>query len=458
MPRFLKKAVLLALIVGLVWLAVIVWWQETHTLPTEGDIALYLGVLPLGLLLAGWLGAKGIRAARAPKSNPTADTAPATAPESATPASLRLCALGAAAQAGAGITLAAIRQSAARSAGAQLDPVLVNHQGFPIMSVRADLDTPALREAALADGAPPGSTADDVLRALALLEPVLHSLAQQARDCVSTPSAPLAQREWPPLHAELLLPAHWSDQAVARAAVQARAAMAWPDQALSVSIHRAASHDDPDAALERLRAWNAAPASEHDTDLRLIAACESAIAPSIVDAWERNGCLLDSAHPQGHLPGEAAAGLLLDLGRLAASRPAATVLSLSPVVQRATSADARGAAIEPAVAALADTFLQQEAQPVETVACLISDADHRGSRAIETLGLAASAFGHLDPNQDCLPVGHTCGAIGATAGLLTLAMAVDACQTSGVPALAFITQHPTARSFALVAPSPIPDA
>ena len=42
MTRFLKTGLLLALVFGVVWLAVIIWWQESRTLPTGVDIGLYL--------------------------------------------------------------------------------------------------------------------------------------------------------------------------------------------------------------------------------------------------------------------------------------------------------------------------------------------------------------------------------------------------------------------------------
>ena len=53
MTRFLKTGLLLALVFGVVWLAVIIWWQESRTLPTGLDIGLYLFALPLALIAAG---------------------------------------------------------------------------------------------------------------------------------------------------------------------------------------------------------------------------------------------------------------------------------------------------------------------------------------------------------------------------------------------------------------------
>ena len=64
MTRVLKTGLVLALVFGVVWLAVIIWWQESHTLPTGVDIGLYLFALPLALIAAGWAGKRIVRARR----------------------------------------------------------------------------------------------------------------------------------------------------------------------------------------------------------------------------------------------------------------------------------------------------------------------------------------------------------------------------------------------------------
>ncbi|MCV6806572.1 hypothetical protein OIJ07_31130, partial [Achromobacter ruhlandii] len=83
MTRFLKTGLLLALVFGVVWLAVIIWWQESRTLPTGLDIGLYLFALPLALIAAGWAGLRIARARRearaAAAAAPAADTRAATA-------------------------------------------------------------------------------------------------------------------------------------------------------------------------------------------------------------------------------------------------------------------------------------------------------------------------------------------------------------------------------------------
>ncbi|MCZ8405984.1 hypothetical protein O9570_31370, partial [Achromobacter xylosoxidans] len=76
MTRFLKTGLLLALVFGVVWLAVIIWWQESRTLPTGLDIGLYLFALPLALIAAGWAGLRIARARREARAAAAAAPAP----------------------------------------------------------------------------------------------------------------------------------------------------------------------------------------------------------------------------------------------------------------------------------------------------------------------------------------------------------------------------------------------
>lgn len=110
MARVLKKGLLILALFAVVWLAVIIWWQESRTLPTGVDIGLYLFALPLALLAALWLGVRAVRAARAPKPEPAAE------PQAQTPPAPRLAELrvvAVAARAAAGADTAAIAQALA---------------------------------------------------------------------------------------------------------------------------------------------------------------------------------------------------------------------------------------------------------------------------------------------------------------------------------------------------------
>lgn len=457
MSRILKTGLLLALVFGVVWLAVIIWWQESRTLPTGVDIGLYLFALPLALIAAAWSGARIVRArheARAAPAQPAQDDAAQTAEPAPQAASLRV--LASAASAAVGSEAIAIHAALAAQQRPDLDPSFKNTQGFPVFSARApQLDTDALRAAAREARAPAAALEEERVRATALLAEVVEALALEARAIVLKQGEPQHDEAWPLLQLELLLPADWSDAVRDHALDQVLAAAAWPASRMVQRLHAAPDALTSDGLLRQLAQE---PLTARSATLRLVAVADSHIDATRVEQWDAAGRLMSNANPQGQVPGEAAAGLLLDLGAHApggepARSDSALTLTLSAQTQRAVDADARGALHEPRVTELATQFLAEQGQPADGVAALISDADHRGSRPLETAGLAAALFPALDPNQDCLAVGSGCGHTGAAAHLLTVAVAGAACAQAGAPVLALMTQDPALRTLALVSPS-----
>ncbi|HCW21507.1 hypothetical protein [Achromobacter sp.] len=464
MTRVLKTGLVLAMVFGVVWLAVIIWWQESHTLPTGVDIGLYLFALPLALIAAGWAGKRIVRARREARANPTpAATDGDGQTAAATPATARLIVLASTARAALGNDPASIHAAVAEQQRPALDASLINAKGFPIFAARAaHLDTELLRDAAAGQQAPKVALAEDIVRATALLGDVVQTLSQDARARVLDSGTPERDDAWPLLQLELALPVQWPEAARDHACKQARAAAVWPDSRLGMRPHAAKNALDSDSLLRQLALEPLAPAI---ATLRLVAAADSYIDANRVQDWEQQGALAGNATPQGRIPGEAAAGVLVDLalGRQDAGTPVAPpegamTLTLSATAQRATAADARGAINEPMLAALATQFLEQHAQPADAIAALVSDADHRGSRPLEAAGLASTLFPKLDPNQDCLAVGAACGYTGAASHLLTLVVANEACAQMEGPVLVVLTQDPALRACALVAPALSPSA
>lgn len=468
MGRLLKTGLVLALVFGVVWLGVIIWWQESRTLPTGVDIGLYLFALPLALIAAGWAGLRIARARRearaAAAAAPKTDGAAAQAPAAA--AVTRLVALAGAARAAPGSDAAAIHDALAEQQRPDLDPQLTNARGFPVFSARAEhLDIDALREAAHADKAPQAARSDDRLRATALLCEVIETLSQEARGHVLDHGTPERDHDWPLLQLELLLPAQWPQAARDHALEQARAAAVWTPSRLSLQLHKA---EDTLASDSLLRQLALEPLAADRAPLRIVAAADSYIDANVVQDWDAGGTLVSTATPQGRVPGEAAAGLLLDLAQTApadakSAPPAlppegAFALTLSAMAHRATDADARGAASEPMLTELATHFLTQHARRADDIRALVSDADHRGSRPLEAAGLASTLFPALDPNQDCLAVGTACGYTGAAAHLLTLAVAGQASTQAEAPVLVVMTQDPALRTLALVSQPLSPSA
>ncbi|MCZ8410624.1 hypothetical protein O9649_22780, partial [Achromobacter dolens] len=379
------------------------------------------------------------------------------APQAA-PAATRLAVLASAARAAPGSDAAAIHEALAKQQRPDLDDTLKNARGFPIFSARAaHLDNHMLREAAEIQAAPAAAQAENCLRATALLCEVVESLAREARAHVLDHSTPERDDDWPLLQVELLLPAQWPPAAREHALAQARLMAAWPAARLTLRPHEARDALASDGLLRQLALEPVTPAR---APLRIVASADSYIDSAVVQDWDADGMLVDSANPQGRVPGEAAAGLLLDLNQAGAGDNAGAAppdgafeLALSPMAHRATGADARGAASEPMLAELASHFLQQQDRRADDIRALVSDADHRGSRPLETAGLASTLFTTLDPNEDCLAVGGACGYTGAAAHLLTLAVAGEACAQAEAPVIAVMTQDPALRTLALLSPS-----
>jgi len=440
MARVLKKGLLILALFAVVWLAVIIWWQESRTLPTGVDIGLYLFALPLAMLAALWLGVRAVRAARAPKPEPAA------APQAAAEAPARavdLHVIAVAARASAGDDAASILQALAEQKRPELDPELKTQQGFPVFAARVPgLDDMALYATAQERGAPPDALAIATLRVTALLTDIASTLTRQAHRHVTELDVPARDEDWPLLRFELLLPADWPEAARQRVRTEVlAAARVWPDARVSATEHLARDAIAADLLLREL-------ASIPDTppQWRVVLAGDGYVDAERVAQWDAETTLLTHANPHGRVPGEAAAGLLLG----PADADAQVRVALSPVLHRQKPADARGAQAEAAFSDLARDLLERADVPADSVIQIVSDADHRGSRPLEPLGVASQLFTHMDAAKDCQSVGATCGHTGAAASLLTLAVAADACVQFDQAVLTLTLQDPALRCAALV--------
>lgn len=450
MGRLLKKSLLVLALFAVVWLAVIIWWQESRTLPTGVDIGLYLFALPLAVLGALWLGARAVRAARAPKPEPLA-SASATEEAPAALAKLRIVAV--AARAAAGPDAAGIAEALAEQQRPELDPELKTLQGFPIFAARVpQLDDVELYAAARERGAPAEALATAGLRATALLADIAATLTNDAHRRVTELDVPARDEDWPLLRFDIVLPASWPQAARERARAQVLAAAGvWPDTRVSATEHGARDAMAVDMLLRELASASSSAADA--PTWRIVLAADGYVDQDLVAQWDADAMLLTHANPQGRVPGEAAAGVLLGQAHSTSTADATDVhVALSPVTHRQKPADARGAQAEPALADLTRDLVQRAAVAPDSVIHVISDADHRGSRPLEALNVASQLFEHLDTAKDCHAVGVACGHTGVAASLLTLAVASEACmQSESQPAVVTLTlQDPALRCASLV--------
>ncbi|WP_312431725.1 hypothetical protein [Achromobacter sp.] len=444
MIRVLKKGGLVLALFAVVWLAVIIWWQESRTLPTGVDIGLYLFALPLAMLAAIWIGARIVRAARAPKAAPAQAQTETQSDAPARPAALRLIAV--AARAAPGEDVAAIAEALAEQKRPELDAELKSPQGFPILAARvAGMDDMALYAAARDRGAPAEALAIATLRVTAMLADVAQALTHQAHVRATELDVPAREADWPRLHFDVVVPAAWSDAARHRALESVRsAAAAWPDARIHTTEHPARDGMATDHLLRRIAAEPVDARAE--PQWRIVLAGDGYIDTEQVAHWDSLTTLLTHANPQGRVPGEAAAGLLL----APPDAHAEFHVTLSPMLQRQKSADARGAQAEAPLADLTRDLLQAAAVEPGAVSHIVSDADHRGARPLEPLNVASQVFDHLDAAKDCQAVGMACGHTGAAASLLTLAVACETCLQFDQPVLTLTLQDPALRAAALV--------
>lgn len=201
------------------------------------------------------------------------------------------------------------------------------------------------------------------------------------------------------------------------------------------------------AAEQLLRQLAAEPGdAQAEPQWRIVLAGDGYLDAEQVASWDASSALLTHANPQGRVPGEAAAGLLL----APAGTQAELQLTLSPVLPRQKPADARGAQAEAPLTDLARDLLQAARVAPDSIAHILSDADHRGSRPLEPLSVATQLFAHLDGGKDCQALGVACGHTGAAASLLTLAVAGETCMQLDQPVLTLTLQDPALRAAALV--------
>ena len=144
---WMKKIALSVLMFGACWGGAVWYWRATNRMPSSVDLASWLLVLPLGLLLAAWLGVKLVAALGAAPVSVAPATPAAAGPAQAPPAA-PLAILGAALRAPHGSNPEDLAGALAdNKARADLDPELVDDDGFPVMTARSgDADDASMQE------------------------------------------------------------------------------------------------------------------------------------------------------------------------------------------------------------------------------------------------------------------------------------------------------------------------
>jgi hypothetical protein len=408
---------------------------------------LALLALPLGVLAALWLGKKLIPARPAA---PAAGTASAAQPAAAAPSAPPLAILAAALRAPHGDSPEALAAAIAdNKARPDLDPDLIDDDGFPVTSARSEAAVDAalqeeVHEWLVLNGMAELHFGPAQWRALTLGTAVVRELANEALMQLMP-----AEGASPPLRLLPLFPSGWTVE-------QRHAAGLW-------FRHTVAQFGWPADRLTRIDApLDATPATILGQCTAQVAtiliACASCIEQETVDRWSANATLQTPARAQGRIPGEGSAGLLLTGLDAARQVDGAVFAQLYPVVEarREVSADSARRAETQGMAELAQRAVQACGFQLSNLACVAADTDHRSRRALELMGMASSALPDLDTTADVLRTGIATGTCGAVPFMCALALARHAALANNAPALFVSHDDPFTCSMALVAPPPAP--
>jgi hypothetical protein len=453
LPGWLKSTLLAAAVLVLCWGGAIAYWRTAENAPAAGELALALLVAPLGVLLAVWLGKKFMLAR--PAAVATAGTGAASKPAAATPTAPPLAILAAALRSAHGASpeelAAALADNKARP---DLDPELVDDDGFPVTSARSgDAVDEALQEEIhewlVLNGMAELQFGAAQWRALTLGTAVVRDLAGEA----VTQLMPLEGAP-PPLRLLPVLPSGWTVEQRHAAGLWFRHTVAqfgWPVDSLT-RIDVA-----PDTTPTMILGQCAADSGVRDTHVAtILAACTSHVDQETVDQWAANGSLHTPSKAEGRIPGEGAAGLLLTSLDDAKRLDGAMFAQLYPMFEarREVSADSAKRPETKRMAELAQAAVQAAGLQLSDVAVIAADTDHRAGRGLELMGLASVALPELDTATEVLRTGVATGSCGAVPFICALALARNAALLNNAPALFVANDDPYACSMALLGPPP----
>jgi len=448
LPGWLKTALLAGGVFALCWGAAIAYWRAAENAPGTGELALVLLGTPLALLLAFWIGKKFVLSR--PAVAASAGTAQASQAAPAMSPSPPLAILAAALRAPHGDSPEELASAiAGNQARPDLDPELIDDDGFPVTSARSEAAVDEalqeeIREWLMLNGMAELHLGEAHWRALSLGTAVVRDLANEAMLALSADFIQAMQLRLLPL-----LPAGWTVEqrhAVGLWFKHTVAQFGWPLEHLTrIDVPR-------DAGLALILGTRDAQVAT------LVVACDSCIDQETVDVWSANGTLHSATRAQGRIPGEGAAGLLLTSLDTASKLDGAPFGQLYAVsdTRREVSLDSAKRPETKRLTELAERTAHAAGMPLSDIAALVADTDHRSSRTLELMSLAASALPELDATTDVLCSGVALGHCGAVPMIGALALARHAVLANNAPALFLSNDDPFTCCMAVVGPPPVP--
>lgn len=454
MRTWIKVTLLIVLALGLSWGGAIWFWRATNRMPATQDLVLYLVMLPLLLLLAFWFGRKLIAVIAAAPAAAAADPAAPPPAIKAAPLAVLGAALRTPHGASADELSGALLDNKAR---AELDDRLIDDNGFPVMTARCDDAEDAGLQQEITEwfalkGVEDFALEEHQWRALSMATSVAIELASAATGTL------MPQEGVPPmLHLMPILPPDWTLDERRAGGLWLQHVISqsgWPAARIALAAEvpadpRAAS---PCAVLRRLVHQGALSGLPQ---VAMVVAGASFLSNACINQWEGNATLFAPTRPQGLIPGEGAAGLLLtDLRQAQAIDGAVYVtLELEADARRHNSADQAKKTDAKLLGAMTEKLLAAAPLAADKIAMLVADTGHRTSRVLELMEMTSAALAHLDADTEVLRTGGACGTCGAVPFVAALALARHHAIELEAPVLCISNEDPYRRSAVLVRPA-----
>ncbi len=473
MQPWLKRVFWISATFIVVWLAAVFYWQSTARLPAQSELLIYLGLLPLALVGAGW----GLSKAITHESTSTADkTAAAELEEGQGSAknahqqaeqhktwhlNIVASSLQVSGSSNAAEVLAKLKDGEIQ---ADLDPELKNEDGFAVFSARiANLDVSdtqnAISEWATASSMPELQWSDAQLRALhlgskgfvELMElAAAHSEVQlfhQRGEQGQGQGRAAADDLIPNLLLAALWPQGWETTyyLVASKWLKSLAIQhGWPEWRI-LTDEPLLAQSNPIEMLDRISMM--AGRTQIPT-VGILIACDSEIDQGAVDALTSRGRLFGGKNTGGWKPGEVAAGLLFADSKQSRllNQVNFSKLHRASWALRETSADERGKIS----CELLNTVLVQALKAgnveLQQLKLISADNDHKPSREAELAQMFSTALPDLDFLNDCAKVSQTCGSAHHALTLAALCLAHQYVVDEQLPAACVSLQAPFFRA------------
>jgi hypothetical protein len=445
MRTLLKRLMWLGAIFLIVWIAVVLYWKSTTRLPSETDLLIYLGLLPLVIAGLAWGGYK--LATRQPKP---ASPDQATGKENAAAADVArqeaeqekawtMKIVAASVQAAAGATPADVLAKLKKGPiEAELDPELKNDEGFPVFSSRiADLDVSETQDTLAQwqknSTQPELVWSDSQYRALHLAALSLRELTNvvmQHADLVQYLQLKEIGRNQQkldavlPLRLVLIWPQQWAltHQSAASDWVKDLVSeQGWPDSRIIVQASKAdAVH--PIALLDHITVTS--QRGQLPT-VGIMLACQSGIDQEYVDALAAKSNLFSGKNTSGAMPGELAAGFIFadeKHAKLMGDLPV-TSLHRASWAAREKSADEAGRVTATLLGDVVGLALESAKLDITKIKHVITDSDHKPSREAELAEMLTAKFPDLDCSKDAYKTAQACGTTQHATTVAALCMA-----------------------------------